>query len=108
MAAEFLLLSGASVTPDHGPVQEVADADRERNYAERGHRPDVAIRLNARNQSESSDVAECAADQQDAGTAGTPPPVQFMIQPNVNSPGHCREPCFATDFADPAIGVHRA
>jgi len=52
------LLSGASVTPDHGPVQEVPDADRERNYAERGHRPDVAIRLEPASIKVSDDLSQ--------------------------------------------------
>src|SRR5260370_19119675 len=108
MAAEFLLLSGASVTPDHGPVQEVADADGKRNNAERSDCPDVAIRLNACNQSKSSNVAERAADEQDAGATGVSRLVQFRLQMDVDSASNRRKPFFATQFANPVIGIQRA
>src|SRR5713101_2667361 len=82
----------ASVAADHRPVHEVADADRKGNDAERGNRPDVTIRLDARDQPESSDVAECPADEQNAGTAGTRRLVQFRLHRNVDSAGNRREP----------------
>src|SRR5260370_12723489 len=44
------------VATNHGPVNEVADTDRERNDAERGDCPNVTVRLNAGDQSKSSDV----------------------------------------------------
>src|SRR5260370_10847887 len=63
------VFSRAGVAEDERPIQKIADADSERNDAERCNRPDVAIRLDAGNQSEGSDVADGSADQQDAGAA---------------------------------------
>src|SRR5260370_25933086 len=72
---------------DERPIQKIADADSERNDAERCNRPDVAIRLDAGNQSEGSDVADGSADQQDAGAAGRPRPRLFSLPPDIHRPG---------------------
>src|SRR5260370_42276880 len=65
----------ASVAADHGPVNKVAEADRERNNTEGGNRPDIAIRLDASNQCKRGDEAASSTDQQSAGASGTRPRV---------------------------------
>src|SRR6266478_1378649 len=107
-ASQTSLFLGAGVAADERPIEKISDPNRERNDAERGSRPDVTIRLDARNQSKSSDVAEGAADQQDARTAGTRRLVQFGLHRNVDSAGNRREPLFAAQLADAVIGVQRA
>src|SRR5216684_3146675 len=78
------------------------------NYTERGDCPDVAVRLNAGDQSKSSDVAESAADEENARAAGTPRLVQFRLHRNVDSAGNRREALFAAQLADTVIGIQRA
>src|SRR5258707_588826 len=102
------LLSGAGVATDERPIEKIANADCERDDAERGNRPDIAIGLDARNYPEGSDIAERPADKQDAGTAGTRRLVQFRLHGNIHSAGNRREPLLAAQFADPVIGVQRA
>src|ERR1700682_3257732 len=74
----------ARVAADERPIEKITDADRERNDAERGNRPDITIRLDARNQSESSDVTDGSADQQDSRAAGKRRLVQFRLHRNVD------------------------
>src|SRR5712692_4767561 len=102
------MVSSASVAPDERPIEKIADADREGDNAEGGDRPDVAIRLNAGNQSESCDIAECATDEQNSCTAGTRRLVQFRLHRNVNSASNGREPFLAAQLADPVISIQRA
>src|SRR6267378_4198914 len=106
-AGQTSLFSGAGVAADERPIEKIANADRERDDAERGNSPDVAIRLDTRNQPERSDVAERPANEQDAGTAGTRRLVQFRLHRNVDSAGNRREPLFAAKFAHAVIRVKR-
>src|SRR5437660_8578462 len=94
-----IVLLGVGVAADERPIEKIPNADGERNDAERGSRPDVPIRLDARNQSESGDVTERAAHQQDTGTAGTRRLVQFRLHRNVDSAGNRREALFAAQLA---------
>src|SRR3981189_1755918 len=80
------------VAPNHGPVNKVTDANREGNHADRGDRPNVAIRLDSRNQSKSSNVADGSADQQNASAPRTRRLVQFRLQRNVDSARNRRAP----------------
>src|SRR5256886_13285435 len=57
---------GMRLAADERPIEKISNADSKRNDADRGSRPDVTIRLDARNQAKSSDVAERAADEQEA------------------------------------------
>src|SRR5256886_17492286 len=82
------LFSSPGVAADHGPVHEVAESNRKRNDAERCNGPDVAVRLDAGNQSKSREVAKRSADQQNAGTAGTGRAGPSKVHPQV---------CFAGD-----------
>src|SRR5258706_13322033 len=86
------MLSGAGVAANERPIEKIANADCERDDAERGNCPDIAVSLNARNQPERSDVAERSANEQDAGAAGTPRPVQFRLHRDGGSPGNRRGP----------------
>src|SRR5437667_1246416 len=99
------LFSSPGVAANHGPVHEVAESNRKRNDAERGNGPDVAVPLDTGNQSESSDVAERSADQQNAGAAGTRRLVQLRLHRNVDSAGNRCEPLFASKPADPVIRI---
>src|SRR6267154_1193929 len=100
--------SRAGVAANERPIEKIADADREGNDAKRGSGPDVAVRLDAGNQSESGKVAERSANQQKAGAAGTRRLVQFRLHRNIDSAGNRRKPLFAAQFPDPVIGVERA
>src|SRR2546429_1928898 len=80
------LFSSPGVAADHGPVHEVAESNRKRNDAERCNGPDVAVRLDAGNQSKSREVAKRSADQQNAGTAGPRRPVQPTLPPDLHPP----------------------
>src|SRR6266700_5727608 len=83
----FSASSSVRVAADHGPVNEVADAHRERNDAEDGDGPDIAVRLDGRNQSKRGDVADGSADQQDAGAPGTRCLIQLRLHRNIDSAG---------------------
>src|SRR6267143_1402138 len=107
-AGQTSLFSGAGVAADERPIEKIANADRERDDAERGNSPDVAIRLDTRNQPERSNVAERPANEQNAGTAGTRRLVQFRLHRNVDSAGNRREPLFTASLANPVIGIQRA
>src|SRR5260370_25103553 len=102
------VFSRAGVAEDERPIQKIADADSERNDAERCNRPDVAIRLDAGNQSEGSDVADGSADQQDAGAAGARRPGQFKLPPNVDPPGQLPPPPLSPQPAGPGKRIQRA
>src|SRR5260370_25717465 len=93
------VFSRAGVAEDERPIQKIADADSERNDAERCNRPDVAIRLDAGNQSEGSDVADGSADQQDAGAAGERRPGSFRLHRNGDAPGNRPRPRLAAPLA---------
>src|SRR3989442_8568328 len=107
-ADSWSVFSGSGVAADHRPVNEVTDSDRERDNAKGGSCPDVTIRLNTCNQSESSDVAECATYEQNASAAGTRRLVQLWLHRNVDSAGNRREAFFAAQLADPVVGIQRA
>src|SRR5438477_2396454 len=102
------LFSSPGVAADHGPVHEVAESNREGNDAERCNGPDVAVRLDAGNQSKSREVAKRPADQQNAGTARPRRLVQLRLHRNVDSARNRREPLFASKLADPVIRVQCA
>src|SRR6266446_5588667 len=102
------MLSGAGVAANERPIEKIANAGCERDDAERGNCPDIAVSLNARNQPERSDVAERSANEQDAGAAGTRRLVQFRLHRDVDSAGNRREPLLAAQLADAVIGVQRA
>jgi hypothetical protein len=64
-------LVSAGVAADQGVVEEVADADGERDDAESGGDPGVGVAGDLGDQAESDDVADGSGAEQDAGSART-------------------------------------
>src|SRR5207247_5557537 len=78
-----------------------------RNDAKHRSGPKSAIRLDLRNQSESDDVADGAADQQNACPAGTRRLIQLRLNGNFGTARDGREALFTTQLSNAVVRVQR-
>src|ERR1700687_4106476 len=90
-AKRMLLLRSVQVAADQREVDEVADADGQRNNAERRGGPGIVLVLDLRDKAERDDEADRAAGQQDARATRTRGLRELRFHGDADSLGNRRQ-----------------
>ena len=96
----------AGVAADQGEVEEVADADGERDDGEGGGDPDFGVVLDLGDEAEGSDDAEGAGAEKNCGAARTGGFGKVGNHGDFYAAGHGGEALLGAEFADVIVGVH--